>query len=310
MEQPELGAVLHWSMTHAHRHFSWAPRLVPATLASLVSLFAIAPAETLVNRLLHAPHPHVATTQSPDTAPDIVITTHHGPHENPAMRLQRYAYKPHQPRAADEPGACAEPCFDPDAFEPASGGVAGGDDGARPSGFDGHDEPRHGDRFDPPSSPSHEAQFDTAGIGEFSERGHGGGGHGGGGHGGGSHGGGGSDGDGTSFVLLPGAGLPGGEQTPGGNNPGGAGGSDGESSSTPGNDRRGTAGGGGSGGAPGFANGGGGSTDDTGEEEPTEVETISLRVAPAVDPVEVSAPASASLLAAAFALLAWRRRAL
>lgn len=286
-------------MRNAHRHFRWAPRLVPATFASLVSLFAIAPAETMFNRLLHAPHPVTTPAQDTQQAPGIVMTTHYGPHENP-MRLQRFAYKPEPPRGAQTDADCARgACFDPDQFEPAAGGVAGEAAESTGPGVDAA-----GPLADaPPASPSEEAQFDTAGIGDFTDGGEGNGG--GSGNGGGNSGRGGPDA--LSFALLPGAGGPGveggqsgtgdavGESPPStGNRGGGGGGTSGPS--------------GGSGGSGGFAgsdSGSGGSGDD----DDGLIETTSLRVAPAAGAIEVSAPGTAALLAGALVVLGLRRRA-
>jgi hypothetical protein len=156
-------------MTNAHRYLRWAPRLVPATFASLVSLFAIAPAETMLSRLLHAPHPVTTPAQDMEPAPGIVMTTHYGPHENP-MRLQRYAYRPEEPRGAHPGTDCAQgACFDPDQFEPASGGVSGKAGGSAGPDVDAVEPPLGA----PPSIPSEEAQFDTTRIADFADGGEG-----------------------------------------------------------------------------------------------------------------------------------------
>lgn len=278
-------------MSQVHRQFRCAPRLVPATVASLVSLFAIAPAETMLNRLLHAPQPVTAPAHG-ELAPQSE------PHENPTMRLQRYTYKPEPPREESEQAACADgACFDPDGAAPAAGGVSGNEGGSDGPGLG----PAIASEFELPSSPSQEAQFDTADLGAFAD---GGGGSGNGGAsvagGSGSGSGGDSGGGGSSFVLLPGAGGSGSES-----GQSGTGGDDDSQPQSSGEAGQSGAGGGGGGGGGSLPAGGPGEGDDA--EEPL-IETLSLRVAPPGGPIEVPAPSTAFLLAAALAVLGLRSR--
>lgn len=326
-------------MTDANRDLIRAKRFLPAILAASVSLLALAAlsAGPTID-WLRGRSPQ-ATPQTVPAAGTELASEEQCFGDEDAPWLIRHAstsgsaFETAQAAQGDVQGECAgDACFVTDdfglaSFEPSAGGVPQDEGGGEIAGDQG--DPGGA----PPASPSNEP-IDVASLDTFtadngfgpSPGGSGGavGGSGGAGSGGTGPGGGGTtagDGSGSGggqmdYVLLPGTSLVG-TSGAGGDGGGGGGGTGGTGGTTPDGQQSG-GGSGGSGGSGGGSGTGGvpvifgavpSASDGTGNGSgDPDGSTPITGIAPAGGPIDVSAPASAPLLAAALAALALRRR--